>query len=104
MEANGYERQNRINTMKKAEIINEIQSISQIIDGNVLVTRNPCTHPGDIRLLKAVNKPQLQYLFNVVVFSAKGERPVCNMMSGGDLDGDVYFITWDKELLSYVFP
>jgi hypothetical protein len=59
MEANGYERQNRINTMKKAEIINEIQSISQIIDGNVLVTRNPCTHPGDIRLLNAVNKPQL---------------------------------------------
>jgi hypothetical protein len=57
MEANGYERQNRINTMKKAEIINEIQSISQIIDGNVLVTRNPCTHPGDIRLLNAVNKP-----------------------------------------------
>ena len=59
MEANGYERQNRINTMKKAEIINEIQSISQIIEGKVLATRNPCTHPGDIRLLKAVNKPQL---------------------------------------------
>ena len=37
-----------------------------------------------------------------MVFSAKGDRPICNMMSGGDLDGDVYFVTWDKELLSYV--
>ena len=25
-------------------------------------------------------------------------------MSGGDLDGDVYFVTWDKELISYIKP
>ena len=25
-------------------------------------------------------------------------------MSGGDLDGDVYFVTWGKELLEYVDP
>lgn len=26
------------------------------------------------------------------------------MMSGGDLDGDTFFVTWDKELLEYVLP
>lgn len=26
------------------------------------------------------------------------------MMSGGDLDGDVYFIAWDKEMISYIKP
>lgn len=76
--------------------------MSELIEGEVLVTRNPCTHPGDIRLLQCVNRPELRYLFNVVVFSSKGERPQCNMMSGGDLDGDVYFVAWDKELLSYL--
>ena len=61
--------------MEQAEIISSIDSFSEIIEGNVLVTRNPCTHPGDIRLLKCVDKPELRYLFNVVVFSNKGERP-----------------------------
>jgi RNA-dependent RNA polymerase len=25
-------------------------------------------------------------------------------MSGGDLDGDTYFVAWDKELISYIDP
>jgi len=104
MHKHGYGLNNRQNRMEQAEIISTIDSMAEIIEGDVLVTRNPCTHPGDIRLLKCVDRPQLRYLFNVVVFSSKGERPQCNMMSGGDLDGDVYFVTWDKELLSYISP
>jgi RNA-dependent RNA polymerase len=50
---------------------------TQTIEGQVLVTRNPCTHPGDLRLLTAVDKPELRHLTNVVVFSSLGERPVC---------------------------
>lgn len=41
----------------------------------MLVTRNPCNHPGDIRLLEAIDCPELQYLYNVIVFSSKGDRP-----------------------------
>jgi RNA-dependent RNA polymerase len=49
--------------------------IPRVIKGSVLVTRCPCLHPGDMRLLKAVNKPGLEHLFNVIVFSTKGKRP-----------------------------
>ena len=77
-----------------------------VVEGDVIVTRNPCSHPGDIRQLKAV-KPKKEYfkkyfknLFNVIVFSSKGDRPQSNMMSGGDLDGDEFFISWDQKLVS----
>jgi RNA-dependent RNA polymerase len=39
------------------------------------VTKNPCSHPGDVRKFKAVDIPELRYLYNVVVFSTKGDRP-----------------------------
>lgn len=66
-----------------------------MLTGKLLITRNPCTHPGDLRLLEGVKKDELMHLFNVVVFSSKGERPQCNKMAGGDLDGDIFFICWD---------
>jgi len=40
----------------------------KIIEGDVLVTRNPCMLPSDIRLLKAVSRKELDY-FNVIVFN-----------------------------------
>ena len=58
--------------MKK---ILDIDALAQLIEGDVLVTRNPCHHPGDIRKLKCVYKEELKHLYNVVVFSSKGERP-----------------------------
>jgi hypothetical protein len=49
---------------------------SKVIVGDVLVTKNPCSHPGDIRKVKAVDVPELRHLQNVVVFSTAGERPI----------------------------
>lgn len=37
--------------MKQARIMNEIDGIPKIIEGDVVVTRNPCVHPGDLRVL-----------------------------------------------------
>ena len=66
--------------------------------------KNPCSHPGDIRKLKAVGKSderhtKLNHLSNVIVFSSKGARPEQNKISGGDLDGDVYMTIWDPKFV-----
>lgn len=69
-----------------------------VIEGICLVGRNPSLHPGDLRVVQAVNVPALHHLRDVVVFPQTGERDVPSMCSGGDLDGDDFFIIWDKQL------
>jgi RNA-dependent RNA polymerase len=41
----------------------------------------------------------LKHLKNVVVLPQQGQRPLANMCSGGDLDGDDYLVMWDDDLL-----
>lgn len=62
--------------------------IAKAISGYVLVSRNPCLHPGDLQKLHAVPKPELAHLIDCIVFPVKGRRPAADTMSGGDLDGD----------------
>lgn len=71
----------------------------QVITGLVVIAKNPCLHPGDIRILEAVDAPDLDHLFDCLVFPQKGERPHTNEASGSDLDGDLYFVTWDENLI-----
>ena len=81
----------------------------KIIEGEVFITKNPCLHPGDIRIVKAVNNEKvnnaLKHMINVIVFSSNcenNERPIPNQISGGDLDGDIYFVSWNKNLLNNI--
>lgn len=55
---------------------------------DVLVTRNPCLHPGELQKLKAVERDELFRLVNCIIFPTRGTRPAADLMSGGDLDGD----------------
>lgn len=67
----------------------------QYLTGMVAVTRSPAMHPGDVQLVQAVEPPKnspLWDLTNCVVFSSKGERDLPSMLSGGDLDGDLFNI------------
>lgn len=72
-----------------------------LLIGNVVITRSPALHPGDVQCVNAVDAPfnsPLRELHNVVVFSSKGCRDLPSMLSGGDLDGDLYNIIYDDTL------
>ncbi|KAG5051207.1 hypothetical protein JHK87_003405 [Glycine soja] len=70
-----------------------------MVKGKVVVAKNPCLHPGDVRVLQAVDVPDLYHMVDCVVFPQKGPRPHPNECSGSDLDGDIYFVCWDHELI-----
>jgi len=68
--------------------------------GQVMVTRNPCMHLGDVRVLQAVRPPSdLAHLKDVIVFSVRGDRPQTSKMGQGDMDGDYYSVYWDKQII-----
>jgi RNA-dependent RNA polymerase len=71
----------------------------KVITGVCIVGRNPSLHPGDIRVVKAVDVPALRSLRDVVVFPLQGDRDIPSMCSGGDLDGDDFFVIWNKDLI-----
>ena len=70
----------------------------------VVITKNPCHHPGDIRTFTAVNHPRLKHLVDVVVFSQQGDRPAPHDISGSDLDGDEYLVVWHQDLVPHTTP
>ncbi|XP_042502811.1 probable RNA-dependent RNA polymerase 1 isoform X2 [Macadamia integrifolia] len=78
---------------------NESDQKKRIVKGNVVVAKNPCLHPGDVRVLQAIDVPALNHMVDCIVFPQKGERPHPNECSGSDLDGDLYFVSWDPALI-----
>ncbi|KAJ3087107.1 hypothetical protein HK102_011793 [Quaeritorhiza haematococci] len=66
-----------------------------VLTGKAIVARNPAMHPGDIQIVKAVDKKELRHLKNCVVFSTKGARPLPNMLS----DGDEFFVSFHEPLI-----
>ncbi|KAK2610062.1 hypothetical protein N8I77_003519 [Diaporthe amygdali] len=70
--------------------------------GAVIVTRSPALHPGDIQVPRNVIPPRgspLRELSNVIIFSRHGQRDLPSQLSGGDLDGDIFNVIWDKGVM-----
>ncbi|BBN10782.1 RNA-dependent RNA polymerase [Marchantia polymorpha subsp. ruderalis] len=81
------------------EIKSKTVSTVRVIQEEIIVLKNPCLHPGDVRVLQCVNVPQLQHMVDCIVFPRRGQRPHPNECSGSDLDGDMYLVSWDQSLL-----
>ncbi|KAM0287733.1 hypothetical protein ACHAQH_000264 [Verticillium albo-atrum] len=67
---------------------------------DVLVARAPAHFPSDIQRVRAVFKPELRSLKDVVVFSTKGDSPLADLLSGGDYDGDQAWVCWDPTIVN----
>ena len=80
-----------------------------ILNQKSSIAKCPCLHPGDIRILdfkkyipgdKSTEKYKVFEKYeNVIIFPSKGKRPHPNECSGSDLDGDYYFVFYDKDLI-----
>ncbi|KAK1976451.1 RNA-directed RNA polymerase [Colletotrichum cereale] len=67
---------------------------------DVLVARSPAHFVSDMQRVKAVFKPELHAIKDVVVFSAKGNVPLADKLSGGDYDGDKAWVCWEPAIVS----
>ncbi|KAG1326983.1 RNA-dependent RNA polymerase 2 [Cocos nucifera] len=72
-------------TMTKEELqdtnqtfFDKVDQTAAVVVQKVVVTRNPCLHPGDVRVLQAVYNPQLDNmgLVDCIVFPQKGRSHI----------------------------
>ncbi|KAM5351031.1 hypothetical protein ACJ41O_003754 [Fusarium nematophilum] len=72
-----------------------------LLDGiDILVARAPAHFVSDIQKVKAVFRPNLKRLKDVIVFSSKGRSPLADLLSGGDYDGDKAWVCWDPQIVA----
>lgn len=74
-------------------------SDTQLENVDVLVARNPAHYPSDIQRVTAVNKHELRHLKDVIVFSTKRYPSLADKLSGGDYDGDIAWVCWDRAIV-----
>ncbi|KAH7105212.1 RdRP-domain-containing protein [Auriculariales sp. MPI-PUGE-AT-0066] len=69
------------------------------LEGKVVVTRSPTSHPGDVVVLQAIGKPSPKSVYathtpeNCIIFSTQGSRSPASCLGGGDYDGDEYIVS-----------
>ncbi|CAF4181889.1 unnamed protein product, partial [Rotaria sordida] len=89
----------RLNDHEDKDTNNKGEKTSVLHNCKVVVTKNPCYHPGDIRTFTAVNYEELKHLKDVIVFSQQGDCPASHQISGSDLDDDEYAVIWHEDLV-----
>lgn len=76
------------------------------ICGKVLVYKNPGKHWGDVHVFDAVWGERLNPYVGpskyMIFFSTNGDRPVVDEIANSDLDGDLYWICDNAEVLNFL--
>ncbi|CAI6336529.1 unnamed protein product [Periconia digitata] len=65
---------------------------------DLLVARQPACRRSDIQKVRAVKRPELAHLVDVVVFPSRGQYPMAGKLQGGDYDGDIFWLCWEPVL------
>ncbi|CAF1566208.1 unnamed protein product, partial [Rotaria sp. Silwood1] len=63
----------RLNDHEDKENNDKCQNTRILSNCKVVITKNPCHHPGDIQTFTAVNREELKHLKDVIVFSQPGD-------------------------------
>lgn len=97
------------------------------VEGRVVVAKNPCFYRGDVRVYQAVNllerlkreasektlvpslppfvtQEAIKAMYKgVICFPQYYEgRPMADCLSGSDLDGDIYWVSWDASIIGTI--
>ncbi|CAK9210508.1 unnamed protein product [Sphagnum troendelagicum] len=76
--------------------------------GKVLVYKSPGKHWGDVHLFEAIWDSRLDPYVSAskytIFFSVQGERPVVDEIANSDLDGDLYWVCNNEQLISHFTP
>lgn len=96
----GYLEEDEVHVCFSSKFQTESFSDSMLHGCDVLVARSPAHFVSDVQRVKAVFKPELHALKDVVVFSSKGRVPLADKLSGGDYDGDKAWVCWEPSIVS----
>jgi hypothetical protein len=68
-------------------------------DMEALVARQPACRRSDIQKVRTVVHPELSHLVDVAVFPSRGPFPLAGKLQGGDYDGDIFWICWERTIV-----
>ncbi|KAH8834926.1 RNA dependent RNA polymerase-domain-containing protein [Flagelloscypha sp. PMI_526] len=72
---------------------------TDILLGDVVITRNPCKVASDVQKVQAVDCPALHHLVDVIVCNVADHRRLLDFLSGGDYDGDRCIVIYDRHIV-----
>ncbi|KAK3729797.1 hypothetical protein QZH41_003410 [Actinostola sp. cb2023] len=73
----------------------EFEEVDQVV-----VIRHPSYYPGDALVIDVQrNAPEYEHLRDCIVFPVRGSCSHALECGGGNLDGDKFFVIWDRNLI-----